>query len=440
MTRPIGIRRETKSEAERRAPLTPEHVRRLVEAGQRVLVQPSATRVFPDAAYAAAGAGLSEDLSACGAIFGVKEVPLDDLLPGKTYVFFSHTLKGQPYNMPMLARLLSLGCRLVDYELMADDAGKRLVFFGRYAGYAGMIDTLAGLGRRLSARGLATPFAPLEMAHGYPSLAVAKDALRAAGEAIARDGLPEAIAPLVVGFAGYGNVAVGAMEVLGCLPVEHLTPEALLATPPEALSRRCVHQVVFREADLVSPLDPERPFELAHYYAHPEAYVGRFADYLPRLSVLMNCLYWEPRYPRLITRADARALWAGGAHPRLEVIGDLGCDLGGPVEFTVKATTQASPAFVYEPAADAIREGWDGQGPAVLAVDNLPTELPLEASTAFGDALMPFVAAIGAADPAAPYTDAALPAAIARAVITDQGRLTPPYAYLEASLQEGMIR
>ncbi len=460
MAATIGIRRETKNAWERRAPLAPTHVRRLVDAGIRVVVQPSPTRVFPDAAYAEVGADVQDDLSGCQAIFAVKEIPEAELLPRKTYVFFSHTIKGQRHNMPLLQRLIDLGCRLIDYEKITDDRGRRLIFFGRHAGYAGMIDTLHVLGRRLAAEGVDSPFSPVGMAHSYQSLDAAKAHLRDVGATIARHGLPDALFPFVVAFAGYGNVSGGAQEVFDCLPVETLTPAQLHNIVPADLSRHKAYKVVFKEEDLVAPVTvsglamtglevsgqvvpgqattgqatTSPGFDLAHYYSTPQAYEGRFRDYLPWFTAVMNCIYWEPRYPRLITRDDARALWAAGPAPRLKVIGDLGCDIEGPIEFTVKATDQADPTFVYVPREDRVLDGLDGDGPVVLAIDNLPCELPLESSLAFGDALFPFAEAIGRGDPAIPFEAAGLSGPIARAVITDQGSLTPAFAYLDAHL------
>jgi alpha-aminoadipic semialdehyde synthase len=438
MTITIGIQRETKSKWERRAPLTPDHVRQLTAAGVRVIVQPSTVRIFSDADYQQAGASVQDDLSPCRAIFAVKEIPIPDLLPEKTYVFFSHTIKGQAYNMPLLQRLLDLRCRLIDYERIAEPSGRRLIFFGRHAGLAGMIDTLQALGKRWAIDGIDTPFAGMRLSHEYPDLNAALAQVREIGQAIGKQGLSTQAGPLIIGIAGDGNVSRGAQEALAALGVVELTPERLLTEDLTTLSRQQVYMVVFREADLVRPLSADQPFELSHYYAHPEGYAGRFADYLDRLTVVVNALYWEERYPRLITRADAQRLWSGAERPRLTVIGDLGCDIGGTVEFTVKATSQEAPTFVYEPATGNVVDGVAGKGPVVLAVDNLPCELPVDASQSFGDALLPFVEAIGKGDPAAPVAESGLPASVLRAVITDNGELTPDYRYLEEHLRNAL--
>jgi alpha-aminoadipic semialdehyde synthase len=217
--RVIGIRREDKSDWERRAPLTPEHVRRLAGDGIDIHVQRSAKRAFADDDYAGAGARLGDDLDGCRVVMGVKEIPPDELRSDTTYLFFSHTTKGQPHNMPMLRRLIELGATLIDYENVVDDRGLRLIFFGRHAGYAGMIDGLWALGRRLELEGHTTPFAELRPAHAYADLDEARAAIAAAGERIRDRGLPETLHPLVFGITGTGNVSSGEREILDGLPV-----------------------------------------------------------------------------------------------------------------------------------------------------------------------------------------------------------------------------
>ena len=145
----IGIRYEDKYVMERRVPLVPAHIKKLIaEEGLEFSVETSAKRVYSDEEYEAVGASITDDLGDCHVIFGVKEIPVDRLESDKTYIFFSHVIKGQPHNMPMLKRLMELNCTLIDYERVVDEMGKRLIFFGRYAGLAGMINSLWSLGQR----------------------------------------------------------------------------------------------------------------------------------------------------------------------------------------------------------------------------------------------------------------------------------------------------
>jgi alpha-aminoadipic semialdehyde synthase len=426
----IAIRRETKSRWERRTPITPELVGHLVhDHDVEVLVQPSPRRVFPDQDFSHRGAHLTTDLSGARVVFGVKEVPIHDILPDTTYMFFSHVIKGQAHNMEMLSTLMASRCTLIDYERVTDADGRRLIFFGRFAGLAGMIDTLWALGQRLDDESVTTPLAQLEPAHVYDSLDEAKAAVRAAGSAISRSGLPEGLAPLVIGVAGYGNVARGAQEILHELPMLEVDPDDLDEVSA-ADARRHVIVTTFREQHLVEPRHDRRAFNLQHYYAHGDAYRSRFARYLPALTVLVNANYWDDRYPRLVTKAELAALYAAGTSPRLRVIGDLGCDIGGAVECTAETTDPGDPVYVWHPESDTVTRGVSGHGPVVLAVDILPAELPREASEEFASTLGPFLVAIARADYDVPFEDLGLPPEIRRAVIVHRGELTPDYTYL----------
>jgi len=435
----IGIRRETKNQWERRVPLTPDNVAVLAR-GQHleVRIEPSEIRAFPESAYEQAGAVIGPDLSSCQLIFGVKEIPLEAFEPGKTYVFFAHVTKGQKHNMPMLRRLMELGCSLVDYEKIVDDRGRRLIFFGLQAGHSGMIDTLWALGRRLAHEGIRpNPFEDMRQALGYETLADAQTAVSAAGERIRSEGLPEALSPFVCAFAGYGNTYRGAAEVFDLLPFRDVEPgevPGLFASGPP--DRHSVYKAVFHEEHTVEPVSSWDRFELQDYYLHPEKYRSRFETYLPYLSLLVNCIYWESKYPRLVTLDGLRKLYSGDRSPRLKVIGDISCDIGGAVECTVRCTDPGHPLFVYDPLTGKDSLGIEGRGPVVLAVDNLPCELPVDASQHFGDMLLPFVPALARCPWEGPIDELPLPPELLRAVIVHRGRLAPSYAYLERYLAD----
>jgi saccharopine dehydrogenase (NAD+, L-lysine-forming) len=433
----IGIRREDKSDWERRVAITPAVAGDLKKRlGIEVVVQPSPTRAFTEDEFRAARVELSEDLSACPVIFGIKEMPKEVFQPGKTYVFFSHVVKGQSKNMPMLRRMMDLGCNLLDYEKVTDDRGRRLIFFGRHAGLAGMIDTLWALGKRLEWEGIPNALAQVQRAYEYHDLAEAETAIRSVGEQIKREGLPRAVTPLIVGMCGYGNVSRGAQEILDLLPVQEIPPADIIAIVNESDPRRdVIYKVVFREADTVVPLEDGRPFDLKEYYAHPELYRGVFSEYLPHLSVVVNCIYWESKYPRLITKDDLRTLWQHGT-PRLRVIGDISIDIEGAIECTVRATDIDDPVYVYDPLHGYTRDGVAGRGPVVLAVDILPSELPRDSSVYFSGVLEDYVPAIAAADFSVPWEELQLPDELKRAIIIYHGELTPVYRYLERYVKE----
>jgi alpha-aminoadipic semialdehyde synthase len=430
----IGIRREDKSTWEARVPLVPADVRRLVaEHGLEVTVQSSPIRAFSAEAYREAGATVADDLADCPIILGVKEIPPACLEAGKAYMFFSHTIKGQPANMPMLRRLMELRGHLIDYEKIVDDQGRRLVFFGRFAGLAGMIDTLWTLGRRLKHEGVDSPFALVRPSHEYEDLAEVRREIAAVGQSIRRDGLPEAIRPLVCGFAGYGQVSRGAQEIFDLLPVEEVAPAELESVEPAA--RHC-YKVVFREEHLVERVDDSSPFELKEYYDQPERYRAAFFPHVRHLSVLVTGIYWEPKYPRLITQAQFRELYSGPERPRLRVIGDITCDVDGSVACTVRATDPGNPVYVYDPETGEAQDGVAGNGPVVLAVDLLPCELPVDASIAFSEALSPFIPGLAGADFSTSPAQSGLPPELARALIVYRGELTEPYRYLKEHVKK----
>ena len=441
MQRCIGVRREDKSEWERRTPITPDVAAQLRQQhGVQVVVQPSPQRVFSAAEFEAAGAQVREDLSACPVVLGIKEIPKAAFAPGQAYVFFAHVIKGQSFNMPMLQRMLDLGCTLIDYEKVTDEAGRRLIFFGWHAGVAGMLETLWALGQRLAGQGIANPFTALRRAYDYHDIAEAKAAVQQVGEAIGRDGLPAEITPLTIGVAGYGNVARGVWEILDLLPVQRVQPGELAGLAGRAAQQGghaaatgVIYAATFREEHMAAPLAAGASFDLQNYYATPQAYRADFEQYLPHLSVLVNAIYWDPRYPRLVTKGYLRQAWGAG-QPRLRVIGDISCDIDGAIECTVKGTEPGEPNFVYNPATGEVRDGVEGEGVVVMAVDILPSELPRDASETFSQVLLPYVPALAAADYTASFDDLALPPEIKRAVIVHRGQLTPAYAYLAQHL------
>jgi saccharopine dehydrogenase (NAD+, L-lysine-forming) len=429
----VGIRREDKSIWERRVPLIPDHVPFLRELGIEVVVQPSDTRVFKENEYISAGATIAEDLSKCPVVFAVKEIPARFFQKGGTYVFFSHTIKGQPNNMPMLKRLMELGCNLIDYERVVDDHNRRLVFFGWHAGVAGMVETLAAYGKRLASEGVASPLNALKQPIEYTSIHEAKTVLEVIREWIKTDGLPDEIVPFVVGVTGYGNVSRGAQEMLDVLPVKEILPSELKTLnqcSPEA--KHTVYKVVFKEEDIVVPRRRDDPFSLQDYYDHPEKYEGIFEMYLPYLSVLVNCIFWTPRYPRLVSKEYLKNKWQG---TKLRAIGDISCDIDGSIEATAKVTDPSNPTYVWDPATGKVVDGWEGNGPVIMAIDFLPAELPRDASVYFSNVLKEFVPAITLADYGVEFEHLALPDPIKKALVLHRGKLTPEYQYLEEFLK-----
>ena len=428
----IGIRRENKNKWERRVPLTPEQVRQLVSDLQaQVIVQPSDHRIFDLQQYADAGARVSDDLSSCNVIMGVKEIPADLIQANKTFLIFSHTIKGQPYNMDKLQRFIKLNCTLIDYECIADAMGHRLVFFGRFAGIAGMLETLYAMGKRLHAFQLDSPFNELRQAFQYDNLKQARAHVKAVGEKIRRQGLPRDILPFVAGFAGYGSVSRGAQELFDLRPVVEIKPDEIADLPRG--DGKVVYKVVFREEDTVEPLDGPRSFLPQEYFEHPERFRSKFATYLPFLNILINGIYWDDRYPRLVTKEYVHE---NADEFRILVIGDVSCDINGSIELTEKITEPDASFYVYEPRHGTISDNPATPGIGIMAIDNLPAGFPAEASASFGNALLPFMPALIEADFSLPFSECTLPEELKDAVIVYKGQLTPKYAYLQEFLDK----
>jgi alpha-aminoadipic semialdehyde synthase len=383
------------------------------------------------------GASVQADLSRCQVIFGVKEMPVPFFEKKKTYIFFSHTIKGQKYNIPMLKQMMHMKCQLIDYEKIVDKDGKRLLFFGRHAGLAGMIDSLWALGKRLNWEGLTNPFSSIQPALSYSSLEEAKKAIRQVGDEIRNQGLPASLLPCVCGFAGYGHVSRGAQEIIDLLPVQIIEPDQLDTFMKEKRIQKDTHRlfkVVFHENHMVQPINDSHRFELNDYYQYPEKYQSIFKHYLPHLTLLINGIYWSPEYPRLVTKNDLRRLFCKKSGPRLRGIGDITCDIEGAIECTVRATTPDRPIFVYQPEMDTDRDGYKGPGVVVLAVDNLPCELPLEASNHFSETLLKYVPVIAEANYSSALEKSNLPPEIKNGVILFGGKLTPSYQYMKTYL------
>ena len=430
VSRIVGIVREWKTASERRAPLTPQAVFDLRDQGVTVKVESSPHRVYSDDAYARAGAEVTSDLDGCDLYLGIKEMPAERLHAGRPHVFFSHTIKGQPYNMPLLTAVLERRCTLLDYEVITDDAGRRLIFFGVQAGQAGMINSLWTLGRRLLVRGHDTALSTLEQARHYDSLVEAKAAILAAGDTMREEGLGDALHPIAVGITGVGNVSRGAQEILDMLEPVAIRPEDLVKGRAKELAGDApVVKVVFRERHMVERRTSEEPYSRSEYRAHPDRYRGRFDDYLPHLHLLVTGNYWDARYPRLVNLAWLREHLQDPA-TRLVAIGDVSCDPDGGVECTVRSTLPEDPVYVYDPATGETRAGFDGPGIAMMAVDILPTELPRESSEQFSRLLGPLVEPLLDAEWMRPFDDLDVPGPLKRAIIAHAGSLTPAYAHL----------
>lgn len=430
----IVIRREDKNRWERRVPFVPDDIVELVAAGHTIHIQRSPSRAFVDAAYEAAGAHMVDDTSQADLILGVREVEPDHFKAPTAWMFFSHTHKGQPRNMPMLQGLLDSRGTLIDYELIVDDAGQRLVFFGEHAGLAGAIEALVALGKRWQLEGITTPLARLEQPYRYTDLSEALAVLENIGAEIEEEGLPADLPPLRIAVLGYGNVGRGVRKILDALPTRWYEPQRYLNLDDDC-DRHFVHATVLRERHMVEPID-DRDFQLDDYYDHPENYRPVVNRYLAVSTIVATAYYWDHRYPRFITNRDLRQLAEAG-DLQLEVIADINCDIDGSVEATTRSTDPGEPTFNYDPITGEYRDGLRADGIDIMAVDTLSAELSVDASRHFGQALRPFVPALMNADfEASSIAGSGLPDILQRACIAWRGELRPPFSDLETQLDK----
>lgn len=421
----LGIKKETKNKWERRVPLNPAAVKTLIEKGFRVIVEPSDIRIYSNDEYKNAGAEIKDDLSDCNLIIGVKEIPIQNIIPGIPHLFFSHTIKGQDYNMPLLQKFLDTKTTLLDYERIIDKKGRRLVFFGKFAGNAGMIDTLWALGQRLKQQyNLETPFLKMKHAYEYGTLKNALKHIKEIGSEISANGLPKEITPLNIFLMGYGHVSKGCQEVLAVLPTVEVDPDKLENT---AYENNKLYISIFKEKYMVRRKDGAK-FELFDYFQNGKEYESKMQQYLPHCSVYMNAIYWAPGYPVFLKNSEL-SQWK-----KLKIIGDITCDIKGSVEATVKATYPDNSTYIFNPETNEATDGFVGEGIANCAVDNLPCELPKEASDNFSNALMPFMESLLLNDYTQPIANSTLPDEIKPACIAHQGELEMEYEYLKEFL------
>lgn len=394
MTR-LGIIRETKNPPDCRVPLNPDQCRKLLQRypDLEILVQPSALRCFTDDEYREKGIELSEDLSSCDTLLGVKEVNLDTLLEDKIYFFFSHTAKKQPYNQQLLQEVVQSRIQLVDYEYLTDGS-ERVVAFGRWAGVVGAYNALRGLGHRLGTF-------ELKPAHDCFDLREVLGELENF-----RSG------KLRFAVTGGGRVASGALEILDAAGIRLVSPERYLAgTFDSSVYTRLDPWHYTRRSD-------GSVFDFDHFVEHPDAYENALHPYALRTDVFIACHFWDPESPQMLTAEDL----SSGRFP-IQLISDISCDIGEPIASTIRPSTIADPFYGYDPVLGGETDPFATDAITVMAVDNLPGELPRDAATDFGNALIDHVIPeiLGEKDSGM----------LARASITQGGGLTTPYLYLQ---------
>ncbi|KAK7916526.1 hypothetical protein WMY93_012287 [Mugilogobius chulae] len=425
----------------------PRHVKELTHAGVKVLVQPSNRRAIHEKYYAKAGAIVQEDISEASLIVGVKRMPEDLVMPKKTYAFFSHTIKAQEANMGLLEDLLKKEVRLIDYEKMVDANGFRIVAFGQWAGVAGMINILHGLGLRFLALGHHTPFMHIGMAHNYRNVSQAIQAVRDCGYEISMGLMPKSIGPVTFCFTGTGNVSKGAQDIINELPVEYVEPHELKDVSETGDLTKVYATVLSRHHHLMRKSDGM--YDPMEYENHPELYTSNFrTSVAPYTNCLINGIYWDPHTPRLLRRLDAQKLIrppknspvrneGSPALPhKLLAICDISADTGGSIEFMNECTTIDKPFCMYDADQHIDHDSVEGNGILMCSIDNLPAQLPIEATEYFGDRLFPYIWEMLPSDATRPLEEEEFSPQVRDAVITSNGKLTPKFEYIDKLREE----
>jgi alanine dehydrogenase len=326
----------------------------------KVFVEASPTRCFSDDAYREVGIEVVEDLSHCDVIFNIKEVPSEALIAQKTYFFFSHTIKKQPYNRTMLQTILQKNITLIDYEVLRYETGARVLGFGRYAGVVGTYNGLLVYGKK---HGLFS-LTPAHLSKNYADILTQ----------LLRVNLPN----IRIAVTGGGRVSQGALDLLRALQIREVTPNQYL-------------HVRYDEPVFVQLNSPDlyvhptlTQWDTQHFYKHHGEYKSQFKGYAECTDLLVNGIYWTEDLPRLFEEGDTKD--AEKFAPT--VIADISCDVEGSVPITYKATSIADPVIGWSRRNQSPCEAYTEDSIDVMAVGNLPNELPRDASEEFGEMLM----------------------------------------------------
>ncbi|MGG6230927.1 NAD(P)-dependent oxidoreductase [Tenacibaculum sp. SDUM215027] len=393
----FGIIKERKNPPDRRVVFSPEKLQEFKKQFPQaeIVVESSDIRVFSDEAYKNAGFEVVNDVSDCDVLLGVKEVPVDDLIPNKKYFFFSHTIKKQPYNRKLLKAMLKRNIEMYDHETIIKENGARLIGFGRYAGLVGAYNGFRALGIR-------------EGLFNLPKVETLAD-LDAVKAELDKISLPN----IKILLTGTGKVAKGAQEILDHLKIKQVS-DALYLTTEFTEPVYCIADVMEYAKRKDGKVGDK--FE---FYKDPIGYESNFMAYAKQTDFFIAGHFYGDGAPYLYTREDAK-------HPefRIKYVADISCDIDGPVASTLRASTIADPIYGYNPETESEIDFKDEKAITVMAVDNLPCELPKDASEGFGDMFLEHVIP-------AFYNDDK-DGILARAkMTTNTGKLTERYAYLQ---------
>lgn len=392
----IGIIREGKTPPDARVPLTPEQCMDLAQHPKAgIVVEPSPIRCYRDEEYQRAGIELDTDLSDCDLLLGVKEVPIEKLIPNKTYCFFSHTIKAQPYNRDLLRAILAKNIRLIDYEVLTDEQSRRLIAFGYFAGMVGAYNGILTYARRTGAFTLKRMYE----CYDYAEAAQQFKSLQ----------LP----PIKIVLTGKGRVGSGARKVLVDMGIREVEPDDYLTKNYE--------EAVFTQIDCDRYAERKdgATFDMQDFFRRPEQFQSSFAPYTRVTDLMINGIFWDKRAPAFFTLEEMR-----NPDFQIDVIADITCDIApeSSIPSTLEATTIANPIFGFDPRTGTRTKPHQDQVIDMMTIDNLPNELPRDASQAFGQQFMEHIWPEFLKDESS---------ILERATIAENGRLGKHFLYLK---------
>ncbi|MGK4568956.1 NAD(P)-dependent oxidoreductase [Flavobacterium sp. 3HN19-14] len=400
----FGIIKERKNPPDRRVVFTPEELVRLKKEhpDAEIKVESSDIRIFSDEQYTDLGITVTDDVSDCDVLFGVKEVPVDALIPNKKYFFFSHTIKKQLHNRKLLQAILEKNIDLYDHETIVDENFKRLIGFGRYAGIVGAYNGIRAFGIKFELFTL--PKA--ETLSGKDEL-VTK---------LKRQILP----PVKIVLTGHGKVANGAVEILDAMKIKRVSIEDFLS--------KNYTQPVYTQIDTLdyNKRIDGKPSSKMDFYNNPTEYISDFERFSKVSDIFMAGHFYANDAPVILTREMLNAV-----DNKIKVVADISCDTNGPIASTIKASTIADPFFGYLPSQDKEVDMFHPAAIVVMSVDNLPCELPKDASEGFGEMFMEHVV------PA--FFNGDKDGILARAKITEKGKLTERFRYLQEYVDQDKL-
>jgi len=392
----IALIKEGKVPKDKRVALTPYQARQVMERFPEVdlVAQTSDIRCFTDQDYLNEGIQVVDSVDDCDILLGVKEVPIPNLIANKTYFFFSHTIKKQPYNQPLIREVISKKIRLIDYETLTDETGKRIIAFGRWAGIVGAYNGIWTFGKRYNLFDIRRASECFDL-----------EDLKTEYEKVK---LPA----IKIALTGGGRVAKGAMEVLHGMNIRKVTPAAFIE---EQFDYPVFTQLNTRDYHVRKD---GGEFSRHEFYDNPELYDADFLKYAKVTDLLIAAAFWDPNSPVLFKREDILK-----TDFKINIVADITCDIEGSIPSTKKPSTIEDPVYDYNPSDNEVESAFTDEGNiTVMAVDNLPCELPRDASESFGNELLNNVLPELLSDDSREV--------IKRATITAGGDLTPVYEYL----------